>query len=37
VALAIVLGVVFVGETLTWPDALGGALIVAGSVVIIAL
>ncbi|MYM92322.1 EamA family transporter [Duganella vulcania] len=36
VALAIVLGVVFVGETLTWPVALGGALIVAGSVVIIA-
>ena len=36
VALAIVLGILFVGETLTWPVALGGALIVAGSVVIIA-
>jgi transporter family protein len=30
-----VLGIVFAGETLTWPVALGGALIVAGSVVII--
>jgi transporter family protein len=36
VALAIMLGILFVGETLTWPVALGGALIVAGSVVIIA-
>jgi transporter family protein len=36
VALAIILGVLFVGETLTWPVALGGALIVAGSIVIIA-
>lgn len=35
VAMAILLGIVFVGETLTWPVALGGALIVAGSVIII--
>lgn len=35
VAFAIVLGILFVGETLTWPVALGGSLIVAGSVVII--
>jgi transporter family protein len=35
VAFAIVLGVLFAGETLTWPIALGGALIVAGSVIII--
>lgn len=36
VALAIVLGVVFLGETLTWPIAIGGLLILAGSIVIIA-
>jgi len=36
VALAIVLGVVFLGETLTWPIAVGGLLILAGSIVIIA-
>jgi len=36
VALAIVFGVVFIGETLTWPVVLGGVLIVAGSIVIIA-
>ena len=36
VALAILMGVVVLGETLTWPVALGGSLIVAGSVVIIA-
>jgi transporter family protein len=36
VAIAIVLGVLFIGEKLTWPVALGGSLIVAGSVVIIA-
>ncbi|WP_136415924.1 EamA family transporter [Herbaspirillum sp. ST 5-3] len=35
VAFAIVLGIVFVGEKLTWPVALGGSLIVAGSIVII--
>lgn len=35
VAFAILLGVLFVGEQLTWPIAIGGALIVAGSVVII--
>jgi len=35
VAIAILLGVLFAGETLTWPIALGGALIVAGSVIII--
>ena len=37
VAIAIVLGVLFVGERLTWQVALCGALIVAGSVVIIVL
>jgi transporter family protein len=37
VAFAILLGVLFIGEKLTWPIALGGSLIVAGSVVIIAL
>lgn len=37
VAFAIVLGILFVGEKLTWPVALGGSLIVAGSVVIIML
>lgn len=36
VAIAILLGVVFIGEKLTWPVALGGSLIVAGSIVIIA-
>ena len=36
VALAIVLGLVFFGEKLTWAVAVGGLLIVAGSVVIIA-
>lgn len=35
VALAIVLGVIFLGESLSWPVALGGLLIVAGSIVII--
>ncbi|MFM2087479.1 MAG: hypothetical protein RLZZ237_2348 [Pseudomonadota bacterium] len=35
VALAIVFGIVFLGETLTWPVALGGALIVAGSVIMV--
>lgn len=36
VALAIVLGVVFLGESLSWPVAIGGGLIVAGSIVMIA-
>jgi transporter family protein len=36
VAFAIVLGVVFVGESLTWPIAIGGGLIVAGSIVVVA-
>jgi len=36
VAFAIILGIIFVGEKLTWPVALGGSLIVAGSIVIIA-
>ena len=36
VAFAIVLGLLFAGEQLTWPVAIGGSLIVAGSVVIIA-
>ena len=35
VVFAIVLGILFVGEKLTWPIALGGSLIVAGSIVII--
>jgi transporter family protein len=35
VALSILFGVLFVGETLTWPVALGGLLILAGSIVII--
>lgn len=35
VAIAIVLGIVVLGEKLTWAVALGGALIVAGSLVII--
>jgi transporter family protein len=35
VAMAIVLGILFVGERLTWPVAIGGGLIVAGSMVII--
>jgi len=35
VAMAIVLSVLFLGEKLTWPVALGGSLIVAGSIVII--
>ena len=37
VAIAIILGVVFAGEQLTWQVALGGSLIVAGSLVIIML
>lgn len=36
VVIAIVLGVVVAGETLSWPVALGGALIVSGSIVMIA-
>lgn len=35
VALAIVLGVLFLGETLTWPAALGATLIVAGSIIMV--
>jgi transporter family protein len=35
VALAIVLGVVFLGEPLTWQTTVGGMLIVAGSLVIL--
>ena len=36
VVVAVVLGIVFLREALTWPVAIGGALIVAGSVVMIA-
>ena len=36
VVVAIVLGVVVAGETLTWPVAVGGALIVSGTIVMIA-
>jgi bacterial/archaeal transporter family protein len=35
VAFAILLGLAFAGESLTWPVAVGGALIIAGSVIII--
>jgi transporter family protein len=35
VALAIILGVIFLGEKLTWPVAAGGSLIVIGSIIII--
>lgn len=34
VVFAIMLGILFAGEKLTWPIALGGSLIVAGSFVI---
>jgi transporter family protein len=36
VVFAILLGVLFIGETLTWPVIVGGLLIVAGSIVMIA-
>ena len=36
VAFAILLGVLFLGETLGWPAAIGGGLIVLGSIVMIA-
>ncbi len=35
VAFAILLGVLFLGERLTWPLAVGGSLIVLGSLVIV--
>ena len=35
VVVAIALGVLFAGESLTWPVAIGGALVVAGSLVMI--
>ena len=35
VVVAILLGILFAGETLTWPVALGGGLIVTGTLVII--
>lgn len=35
VAFAILFGILFAGETLTWAIALGGFLIVAGSIVLI--
>lgn len=35
VALAILLGVLFLGETLTWQAALGGVMIVAGSLIMV--
>jgi transporter family protein len=34
VALAIILAAIFLGESLTWQTAIGGMLIVAGSIVI---
>lgn len=37
VAIAILLGVIVLGEQLTWQLALGGSLIVAGTIVIILL
>lgn len=36
VAFAILLGVLVIGESFTWPVAIGGTLIVAGSIVMIA-
>lgn len=36
VAFAILLGVLFVGESLSWPVAIGGGLIIIGSIVMIA-
>jgi transporter family protein len=36
VVFAILLGVLFIGESLSWPIAIGGGLIVAGSIVMIA-
>lgn len=36
VACAILLGVLVVGESLSWPVAIGGGLIIAGSIVMIA-
>lgn len=35
VALAIVLSVVFLGESLTWKNAAGAALIIAGTIILI--
>jgi transporter family protein len=35
VVVAIVLGLLFAGEAFTWPVAVGGALIVAGSIVMV--
>ena len=35
VAIAIVLGIVFLGESLSWPAAIGGGLIVLGSIVLV--
>lgn len=35
VALAIVLSVIFLGESLTWKDAAGAALIIAGTIILI--
>lgn len=35
VALAIVLSVIFLGESLTWKDAIGAALIVVGTLILI--
>lgn len=35
VAIAIILSVVFLGEVLTWKTALGAALIIAGTIVLI--
>lgn len=37
VAFAIILGVLFLGENLTWPMAVGAGLIIAGAMVIIFL
>jgi transporter family protein len=35
VALALILSVVFLGETLSWKDAIGAGLIIAGTLVLI--
>ena len=35
VAFAVLLGVIFLGERFTWPTALGGGLIILGSIIMV--
>jgi transporter family protein len=35
VALAIILAVIFLGESLTWKEAAGATLIIAGTIILI--